>query len=82
MKHNCEALGVCRHPDRECTGACELPPRIKGWEPVEPSAPVQGFEVQDLRRDNIVTAVLVATMAGALLGVLYGMGRWAWQVLA
>ncbi len=31
MRHNCEALGVCQHPDRECTGACEAKPALPVW---------------------------------------------------
>ncbi len=75
----CESLGVCQHPESECTGACRQVPRIHAWEPVEPGAPVQGFEVEQLGRDNIVTAVLVAALAGVTLGILYGAGRWVYQ---
>ena len=76
----CESLGICQHPARECTGTCEQKPRLPAWEPTDPSAPVQGFVVEDLRRDNFVTAVLVAAVCGITLGVIYGAGRWAWQV--
>ena len=80
--HTCEALGVCQHPERECPGSCQQRPRVHAWKLAEPSAPVQVFEVEDLGRDNIVTALLVAAVCGITLGVIYGAGRWAWQVLA
>ena len=75
----CESLGVCQHPQRECPGACEQKPRLHSWEPADPGAPVQGVEVEHLGRDNIVTAVLVAALAGVTLGILYGAGRWVYQ---
>jgi hypothetical protein len=31
MNHNCEALGVCQHQDRECIGACEAKPALPVW---------------------------------------------------
>jgi hypothetical protein len=29
----CEALGICQHPSRECTGACEQTPQIPAMKP-------------------------------------------------
>ncbi len=81
----CESLGVCQHPERECIGACRQLPRIHALEAAEPGAPVQGFEVEQLGRDNFMTCLLVAALAGATLGIIYGAGRWivqAWGVLS
>ena len=75
----CESLGVCQHPERECAGACEQKPALHAWEPTDPTQPVQGFEVEQLGRDNFVTAVLVAALSGATLGIAYGAGRWVYQ---
>lgn len=84
----CEALGVCQHPERECIGACEQKPRMPVADstyPADPTAPVQSWRIEDFGRDNLLTAVLVAALSGATLGIVYGAGRWlwqAWQVLA
>ena len=75
----CESLGICQHPQRECQGACEQKPRIHSWEPTDPTHAVQGWRIEDLGRDNLVTAVLIAATIGATLGILYGAGRWMWQ---
>jgi hypothetical protein len=79
----CEALGVCQHPERECRGACEQRPRVPASDALSPSDPtVQDWRIEDLGRDNLVTAVLIFATIGATLGVLYGAGRWVWAVLA
>ena len=75
----CESLGVCQHPERECTGACRQVPRIHAWEPTDPTHAIRDWRIEDLGRDNLVTAVLIAATIGATLGILYGAGRWMWQ---
>jgi len=80
----CESLGVCQHPLRECTGVCEQKPRVPAWDALDTTDPahaVQDWRIEDLGRDNFVTAVLVTATIGATLGVLYGSGRWVWAVL-
>ncbi len=72
----CEALGICQHGDRECRGSCEQVPRLPAWQPIDPSSPVQDFEVESFTRDNFVTAILIAVLCGVTLGVLYGAWRW------
>lgn len=74
---NCETLGICQHGERECRGSCEQVPRLPAWQPIDPSSPVQDFEVETFTRDNFVTAVLIAATCGATLGVIYGAIRWA-----
>ena len=76
----CESLGVCQHPERECVGACEQKPRVPSWQPTDPTQPVQGFTVETFGRDNFVTCLLIAALSGATLGILYGAGRWLWQM--
>jgi hypothetical protein len=61
-------------------GACEQTPRVPSWQPTDPTKPVQGFTVETFGRDNFVTCVLVAALSGATLGILYGAGRWLWQM--
>ena len=79
----CESLGICQHPQRECQGTCEQKPRVPASDALSPSDPthaVQDWRIEDLGRDNLVTAVLIAATIGASLGVLYGAGRWLWQM--
>lgn len=81
----CESLGVCQHPLRECAGVCEQKPRVPAWDALDPADlthAVQEWRIEDLGRDNFVTAVLIFATIGATLGVLYGAGRWVWAVLA
>ena len=78
----CESLGVCQHPERECQGACEQKPRIHAWEPTDTTHAVQDWRIEDLGRGNFVTAVLIAALSGATLGILYGAGRWVMVALA
>jgi hypothetical protein len=81
----CEAMGVCQHPERECAGACEKEPRVPASDALDPADPthaVQVWRIEDLGRDNFVTAVLFAALAGATVGILYGAGRWVIGVLA
>ena len=81
----CEAMGVCQHPERECAGACEKEHGAflaDSSYPQDPTAPVQGFQIEDLGRDNFVTCLLVAALSGATLGILYGAGRWVAGVLS
>ncbi len=78
----CESLGVCQHPERECVGACEQKPRLPASDALSPSDPshaVQDWRIEDLGRDNFVTAVLMVALCGATLGIVYGGARWAWQ---
>ena len=76
----CESLGICQHPERECQGACEQKPRVPSWQPTDPTHAIQDWRIEDLGRDNFVTAVLITATIGASLGVLYGAGRWLWQM--
>ena len=78
----CEAMGVCQHPERECAGACEQKPRIHSWEPIDPTHSIHDWRIEDLGRDNLVTCLLVAALAGATLGIVYGAGRWLWRAWA
>ena len=81
----CEALGQCQHPERQCSGACEQKPRLPALDalsPSDPTHPVQDCRIEDLGRDNIVTAVLTAALAGLTLGIVYGATRWTLQVAA
>lgn len=67
----CEALGICQHPDRECPGACELPPKMYGVlraEPGEPTAPFALIEPWGLDR-RALQVLGVLTLVGALAGI-------------
>ena len=71
LARTCETLGVCRHPLRECQGACEQTPRLNFW--LDAAEPQEDPAL--LRRDGFMTAVLFAATVGVTLGVVFGLVR-------
>lgn len=65
----CEAMGICQHPERECPGACEQPPRVPFW--TEDNAPA-------LLEETLWYAVVVGGMGVLSLAVLMGAGLYIW----
>jgi hypothetical protein len=61
----CEALGVCQHPERECPGACELPPKLPGELIDLQDSPAANADLVDLAL--VVTICLAAAGIGATL---------------
>lgn len=67
----CEALGVCQHPDRECNGACELPPKLPGVlrddmaRPTEPLDSIAPYLV------DIAQVALICLTAGCISAALF-----------
>ena len=61
----CEALGVCQNPERECSGACELPPKLPGQLIENPQSPASNACLVDL-----AIVVLICLAAGGIAAML------------
>lgn len=81
-QRTCEALGICQHPERECTGACEQVPRLPAFkvgagERLYPSSSFAQVPVNDLL-DRVLTWCMYFCAVLMVLGVSgYLYARWA-----
>ena len=58
---SCEMLGVCQNPERECQGACELPPKLLGELIDSPESSAAQTDFVDL-----ALVVLICLAAGGI----------------
>ena len=65
--HTCEALGVCQYPERECSGACELLPKLPGELIEIPESPSATTDLVDLALALVALICLAAGGLGATL---------------
>lgn len=66
---SCESMGVCQHPERECTGACDLPPAL-------PAAPKAAGRADALAFWTVVFALSLISAALIVSGIVVTCARW------
>ena len=78
---NCELLGVCQHPQRECTGACEATPVLPFWladdEPRDEPKDLQ-HRWQSVAAAVSCAVVALAGLAGFVLLCIGAGAMWQW----
>lgn len=62
----CEALGVCQNPDRECNGACELPPKLPGELRDDLAQPTRPLAFVKIDAAEICIAALIVMAVGGV----------------
>ena len=67
----CEALGVCQHPERECNGSCDLPPKLPGVLRDDMAQPTEPLDSITPDLVDLALVVLICLATGCIAAALF-----------